>query len=178
MKEEIKLKIEKIFRESTSPDELFDYFQQALKNKLKDADLYKILLGNMVLSPDEIKMFTEKLCGEFKDLCFDLYMWAANILEAAHTSDCSEAAYDYYMKAIETNKTDHRPYISLINMYNSELDIPPKDSLSELFSNGLKTVAAKSDLCKGIASFYEKLDDMRMKRKFLALAAKYYRASQ
>ena len=59
--DEIKKNIENVFRGSSSSDELFDYFQEALKHQTNDIGLYKMLLGNPALSSDELKMFAEKL---------------------------------------------------------------------------------------------------------------------
>ncbi|MGE5439432.1 MAG: hypothetical protein ACM3UR_06200, partial [Bacteroidota bacterium] len=106
MESKLKLDLEKIFREATSSGELFDSFQKAIKHKLKDAELYKILLSNISLSPDEIKMYTEKLCREYGDIRYDIYMWAANILESMHAGEHLETAFEYYRKAIESNRTE------------------------------------------------------------------------
>lgn len=175
MESKLRLDLERIFREASSSGELFDSFQKALKHKLKDADLYKILLSNIILTPDEIKMYTEKLCREYKDISYDIYMWAANILESMHAEEHLETAFEYYRKAIETNRSDHQPYIFLVKMYNPELDLPPKKDLLELLKNGLETVRHKSKLCRAIADFYDILQDKMMKQKYLALAAKYAR---
>lgn len=171
----IKNQLEKIFRESASSDELFDTFQQALSHRLIDADLYKILLGNMALSVDEIKMFTDKLCTEFKDISYDLYLWAGNILENMSDRYNIENAFHYYKKAIDCNPQEYTPYSLLVRMYNPELDIPPKHNLLNLFERGLAEVKSKSYLCKTIAGFYKKLENQVMEKKYMAMAAKYSR---
>ncbi|MGE5350435.1 MAG: hypothetical protein ACM3P0_00015 [Acidobacteriota bacterium] len=176
MESKLKLDLERIFREATSSGELFDSFQKALKHKLKDAELFKILLSNIILSPDEIKMYTEKLCREYKDIRYEIYMWAANILESMHAEEHLETAFEYYRKAIESNHSDYQPYISMIKMYNVELDIPPKKVLLELLKSGIEEVRHKSRLCKAIADFYDLLQDKLMKQKYLAMAAKYARS--
>ncbi|MGE5430056.1 MAG: hypothetical protein ACM3QX_03225 [Syntrophomonadaceae bacterium] len=176
MESKLKLDLERIFREATSSGELFDSFQKALKHKLKDVDLYKILLSNIILSPDEIKMYTEKLCREYKDIRYDIYMWAANILESMHSEEYLESAFEYYRKATEFNRADHQPYISLAKMYNPDLDFPPRKVLLELLESGLQDVQHKSKLCKSIAELYDVLQDKVMKQKYLAMAAKYARS--
>lgn len=175
MKAELKQELEKVFREATSSDELFDTFQKALHHKLVDAELYKILLGNMILSADEVKMYTEKLCQEFRDICYDIYMWAASILENMHAGEHLETAFNYYRKAIEANRSDHLPYINILRMYNAELDLPPKKVLVELFRTGIKEVKYKSKLCRAIADFYGSLENHQMKHKYMSLAARYSR---
>lgn len=176
MESKLKLDLEKIFREATSSGELFDSFQKAIKHKLKDVELYKILLSNIMLSPDEIKMYTEKLCREYREIRYDIYMWAANILESMHAEEHLETAFEYYRKAIESDRTSCQPYLSLAKMYNPELDVPPKKVLLELLKNGLPEVQYKSRLCRAIAELYEVLQDKIMKQKYLAMAAKYARS--
>lgn len=176
MESKLKLDLERVFREATSSGELFDSFQRALKHKLKDAELYKILLSNIILSPDEIKMYTDKLCREYKEIRYDIYMWAANILESMHAEEHHEAAFEYYKKAIEVDRTGHQPYISLVKMYNRDLDIPPKKVLLEILKNGIEEVQHKSKLCMAIADLYGILQDVVMKQKYLAMAAKYARS--
>ncbi|HEX2869018.1 MAG TPA: hypothetical protein VHO03_18400 [Ignavibacteriales bacterium] len=176
MESKLKKELEKVFREATSSGELFDSFQKALKHKLKDAELYKILLSNIILSPDEIKMYTEKLCREYKEMCYEIYLWAANILESMHAEEHLETAFEYYRKAIDTNRTLHQPYVSLVKMYNIELDLPPKKILLEVLKHGIEEVEHKSKLCRTIAEFYDILQDKAMKQKYLAMAARYARS--
>ncbi|MDP4174256.1 MAG: hypothetical protein Q8933_09835 [Bacteroidota bacterium] len=171
----IKQHIEKKFREATSSGELFDTFQQALKLKLKDIDLYKILLGNMALNADEIKMFTEKLCREFEDLKYDLYMWSANILENTLSEENLEAAFAYYLKASELDRTNHLPFMSILKMYNVDFDLPPKEKIISIIENAINEVKIKSHLFREMADFYGYIGDEIKKRKCLTLAAQYKR---
>ncbi|MCU7497356.1 MAG: hypothetical protein HF314_10410 [Ignavibacteria bacterium] len=176
MDSKLKKELERIFREASSSGELFDSFQKAIRHKLKDAELYKILLSNIMLSPDEIKMYTEKLCTEYRDICYEIYMWAANILESMHAEEHLETAFEYYRKAIEANRKDCQPYISMVKMYNTDLDMPPKKVLLELLKRGIDEVQHKSRLCRTIAEFYELLQDKLMRQKYLAMAAKFARS--
>jgi hypothetical protein len=170
--EQLKRDIEKIFRESDSNGELFDTFMRAIHYKINDLDLYKILLANISLSIDELKLFTEKVCSEFSDLTYDIYLWSATILENV---DSIETAFEYYNKAIDTKKIECKPYLSIIKMYNADLDFPPRNSVIQIFKRGLNDVKFKSKLCYGIADFYSKLNNENMKNKYLALAANYMR---
>ena len=74
-------KIERIFRNSNNSDEIFDAFTEAVKEKIDDVNLYKILLGNHSLSKDEIIMYAEKLCKEFPHHKYEIYMWVASIFQ-------------------------------------------------------------------------------------------------
>jgi len=56
--------LENIFRNSNSPDELFDTFKIAIDRRIQDSSIYRLLLWNKALSPDEIMMFAEKICKE------------------------------------------------------------------------------------------------------------------
>lgn len=172
---DIKNEIEQIFRESSSPEELFDAFQNALKLRIRDAELYKILLSNVSLTFDEVKMFTEKLCKEFNDLSYDIWLWVAKIFETASTTDSIETALNYYRRAIEIKSDDYTPYLNIINLYNKDLDFPPKDKISTLLRKGLSEVQRKSKLCFGIADFYRKMDDLEMNKKYMVLGSKYAR---
>lgn len=176
----LKEHLEKVFRESSSPGELFDMFQKALELKLADAELYKILLGNVALSVDEILMYTEKLCMEFKEISYDLYLWAANILENLPCGDftCADRAYEYYLKAIQSNPLEHEPYSHIIKLYNPELDLPPRSSLTELFDKGLQQVKLKSRYCQMVAEFYRLVEDPAMSKKYHQLSARYARTGR
>lgn len=174
----IKHIIEKKIREARSSDEIFDTFQQALKHKLKDLDLYKMLLANVVLNTDEIKMYTEKLCREFEDLKYDIYMWSANILENTLSEENLEAAFNYYTKAGELDLTNHLPFLSIIKMYNTDLDIPPKERIIGIIDKAIKEVKLKSLLYKEMANFYGHLGDETRKRKYMTLAAKFGKQGQ
>ncbi|MGE5683231.1 MAG: hypothetical protein ACM34K_20405 [Bacillota bacterium] len=171
----IKQHIEKKFREANSSDELFDLFEQAIKHKIKDPDTYKSLLANMALSADEIKMFTEKLCKEFEDLKYDIYMWSAEILESTLSEENIETAFNYYQKASQSDKTNHLPFISIIRMYNADLDIPPKERIIGLLERAIKEVRIKSILYKEMAEFHGMLGDDLKKRKYMTLSAQYRR---
>ena len=113
--DDIKKYLEKVFREATSSDELFDAFERSLQYKIKDIQIYKILLGNIVLTSDEIKLFTEKLCSEYPELSPELYMWSGSILESEPTSDNLDSAFRYYKKAISVKPVDHQPYCSILH---------------------------------------------------------------
>ena len=60
-------------------NEIFDAFEDALKQNLQDVELYRLLFWNSALSPDELCLFGEKLAKEFHNLAYETYMWLANV---------------------------------------------------------------------------------------------------
>jgi hypothetical protein len=173
--EDIKTYLEKIFREATSSNELFDAFEKSLQYKIKDVQIYKILLGNIVLTSDEIKLFTEKLCSEYPELSPELYMWTGSILESEPTADNLDSAFRYYKKAISIKPIDHQAYCSILKMYNNDLDYPPRRQIELLFQKGLNEVKLRSKLCIAIADFYDRINEPSLKKKFQGLASIYHK---
>lgn len=172
---DLKNEIETIFRESSSSEELFDAFDNALKLRIRDAELYKILLSNPSLTRDEVKLFAEKLCREFHDISYDICLWVAKIFETASTPDAIETALNYYRRAIDFKSDDYKPYLQILKLYNQDIDFPPKEKISGILKKGLSEVQRKSKLCFGIADFYRKMNDAEMNRKYMVLASKYAR---
>lgn len=172
---DIKREIEQIFRESASSEELFDAFHNALKLRIRDPELYKILLSNVSLSVDEIKLYAEKLCKEFHDLSYEILLWVAKIFETASTPDNLEAALNYYDRAIQYKGDDYKPYLQVLKLYNQDIDFPPRDKISTILRKGLSQVQRKSKLYFGLADFYRKMNDTEMNRKYMVLGSKYAR---
>ncbi len=163
--------IEKIFRESTSPDDLFDAFNIAVKNKICDVDLYKILLANPGLSKDELIMFTEKLVREFKDYSYDLYLWTARIFENYYDYyKYLDSSIYYYQKAANIKPTEYHPLLSAINLYNYEIDIPANESILNLINTGVSKVNRKSKIYFALAKHFNKKGDIEQKQKYFRLA--------
>ncbi|MCX6169626.1 MAG: hypothetical protein NTX65_09805 [Ignavibacteriales bacterium] len=164
-------KIEETFRNSTSADELFDAFQDAIKLKLADMGVYKILLANPTLSPDEIKLFTEKLIKEIPDSSFDLSMWAGKVFEN-HTdyfNYVSDALF-YYQRANSFKPEFHEPLLSLLNLYNYEIDLPINKKIFDIIEESVSNVNQKSKIYYALSRHYKKCGDSNMEIKFYALA--------
>lgn len=172
MNTNLKQHFEKLFRESTSSDDLFDAFRNAIEKKVKDGELYKILLGNAALSPYEIKMFTEKLCEEFRDLSFDLYMWTGNVLENCNAKDAIEMSLEYYKKAINADNLNYLPYFSLVKIFDPEINIPTQEELLQILKTGLDKVKLKSKIYLALAELYNKLNNLQLKQMYIGLASK------
>ena len=60
-----------IFTNSTDFNDLFEAFQDALEQKIREVDLYRLLFWNNALSPDELCLFGEKLASEFPEIAYD-----------------------------------------------------------------------------------------------------------
>ena len=166
-------KTENIFRNSTSPDLLFDAFQEAIKLKIKDPEIFKILLGNPALSTDEIKMFVEKLIKEFPRHAHELSIWAAKIFE--HKDDYHnplEDAVHYYKRAKDFKPDSFVPLLNLLSLYNYELDLPTNKVILEFVETRISAVQFKSKVYYALADHYKKIGDKQLEGKFLLLAEK------
>ncbi|GBD89404.1 hypothetical protein BMS3Abin04_00109 [bacterium BMS3Abin04] len=173
MWEQDKIKIESIFRNSNSSDELFDALITSLDHNLSDIDLYKILLANPTLSKDEIIMFTEKLGKEFKKYSSDLYLWTANIFENnCEDYEYLEQAVQYYKKAGLANPTDETPYLNLLNLYNSDFETPANKQILNIIDEGIDKVKKKSKVYFALADHYKKAGNINLQKKYLSLAEK------
>jgi hypothetical protein len=170
--EQIK-KIESTFRCSNSFDELFDTFRGALQIKLSDIDTYKILLSNQTLSPDEIKIFTEKLIKEFPQNAFTISLWAAKIFENYPNirEGLDEAIY-YFARAINYKPTSHEPLLGLLNLYNYETDFYTNKKLFLLIDSSLPCANIKSKIYFALADHYKKIGDNNLAAEHLALGEK------
>ena len=164
---------ESIFRNSTSPDELFDAFTLAVKNKIYDRDLYKILLANPVLSPEEIIMYTEKLCNEHKDLRYDLYNWAGYLfyLKDQDFSLLDSSLY-YYQKAFLINPDENKPLVAALSLYNYDFNLSINGDIMRLINTGLITVKKKSIVFHQLSKHYVKTGNAELSKKFSRLAEK------
>ncbi len=174
MNEEQKNRIEEIFRVSNSSEEIFDAVIESINEKIKDLDLYKILLANTVLSDDEIIMYTEKLCKEFKEFCKELYVWTAGLFEnKCEDYSCIENAVNYYKKAIQKEPEDYLTYLRLLKLYNYEINLPINSTIIEVISANADKVKLRSKIYYALANHYKKLGDLYYQRKYLRLAEKY-----
>jgi hypothetical protein len=164
-------RIEEVFRNSKSPDELFDTFQKAIKIKLSDIGVFKILLANPMLSRDEIKLFTGKLIKEMPDSSLDLLMWAGKVFENhADYYDNVKEAFLYYQRAISYRPESHEPQLNLLNLYNYEIDIPTNKKILEVIDESVFAVNQKSKIYYALAKHYKKCGDSKLEVKYLALA--------
>ncbi len=174
MTDEILKEIEKVFRTSNSSDELFDTFRIAIENKVNDEQLYKILLRNKALSADEIAMYSEKICKEFPSLCYNVFKCTAQIYESISSyAKHHYRALKYYKKAAEINPETFEPYVSIIRMYNKELNLPKLEDVRETVLSGMKTVKIKSKIYFALSSLYKNLGNDDDEKKYQKLGEKH-----
>ena len=172
----IKNDIEFVFRNSRSGDELFDNLIKAIKSKIKDAGLYKILLWNRSLSNDEISMYADKICREFPELSYAIFMWVGNIFEIiSEYGEYYDKAFYYYVKASSFGSKSHEPFSAILNLYNPDSEIPNLEDVILIIKQGITTVAKKSVLCFGLSAIYNKIGDLESKRFYQKLGEKLRR---
>ena len=164
-------RIEDTFRNSRSPDELFDAFQNAIKINLSDIDTFKILIANPTLTPNEIKMFTEKLLKETPGNALDLLLWTGKVFEN-HPDNYNhlEETILIYQRALSYKPTSHEPLLKLLHLYNHEIDFPTNQKILDLIDESVAAVDKKSKVYYALAKHYKKCGDPKLEKKYLQLA--------
>ncbi len=148
--------IRRCFSSSTDFNEIFDVFQSALVLKLKDVELYRVLFWNPSLTPDEVRLFGEKLASEFPEMAYDVFLWLATIFEVTYSSsDNFELAVHYYRRAAQAKPDEADPYLDACDCYDPDLNIPPLAVLTEFLKGGLEKVRARAPLYRRLAYFAE-----------------------
>jgi len=152
--------IRQTFSTATDFNEIFDVFQAALGQKVKDVELYRLLFWNQSLTPDEIRLFGEKLSAEFNDLAYDVYLWLASVFEVTSSSDDNyELALHYYQKAATARPVEPDPYLDACDCYDPDLNIPPLHALVEFLKRGVEHVLQPASLYKRLAQLYDLAGD-------------------
>jgi len=160
--------IRQCFSSSTDFNEIFDVFQSALAQRVTEFEPYQLLFWNPSLTPDEVRLFGEKLAGEFPGVAYDVFLWLAGMFEATYSSsDNHELAIHYYRKAAGVNPAEPEPYIRACDCHEPDLNIPPAASLIEFLTSGLPHVADPSPLFKRLADLCAYIGDSNL--------AQYYR---
>lgn len=146
--------IRRCFSSSTDFNEIFDVFQSALAQKLTDVELYRVLFWNPSLTPDEVRLFGEKLASEFAGTAYDVFLWLASIFEVTYSSsDNFELAVHYYRRAAQAKPDEVDPYLDACDCYDPDLNIPPLAVLTEFLKSGLAKVPAPAALYRRLAYF-------------------------
>jgi hypothetical protein len=167
---------ESVFRNSDSPDELFDTFRIAVEQQLKDSNLYRLLLWNKALSTDEVMMFAEKICKDHPELCYQIYSWVGKIFSSIFVyGELNEQAFEYYKKAAKSNPSAHEPYVAIARFYNPELNIPTFNSVIKTLRNGIDLVDKKSKVCFAVSKLYKNNGLLDEAREYQKLGEKYQR---
>lgn len=173
MKNELHKRIESTFRNSTSQDELFDAFGEAVKNEIHDFELYKILLANPFLSIDEIKMYSSKLLKELPLDSYQICMWTAKIFES-HSMDFTglDDTINYYERANQLKPQEFEPLLSLLKLYNNDVETENNNKIFTIIKERIKNVVLKSKVYYSLADHFKKLGDTATASRYLALAEK------
>lgn len=169
-----KFKYEYIFKNSKNPDELFDAFDNALKEGIDDLETYKPLFWNSALSIDEIKLFIGKLASTFPSIAYETYMWGAKIIELTFDNvENFETILSFYKKASEIRPSENEPYVKAIDSYNFDLKIHPPASVINFVKKGISKVKDPSTLYFKLSEFFGKLGNLELKNHYLAEGEKY-----
>jgi len=152
--------IRRCFSTSTDFNDIFDAFQSALTLKLKDVEPYRLLFYNHSLSPDEVRLFGEKLASEFPDIAYEVYLWLASVFEVTNSAhDNYELALHYYKKAAGAKPNEPDPYLDACDCYEPDLNIPPINSLIEFVKRGTEHVPNPRSLYRSLARLCELAGD-------------------
>ena len=163
--------IRRVFSSSTDFNEIFDVFQAALRQHLKDVEIYRLLFWNHSLTPDEIRLFGEKLATEFPDLAYDVYLWLASVFEVTYSSnDNYELALQYYQKAAGARPAEPDPYLDACDCYDPDLNIPPVVVLIEFVLRGTEHVVNPTSLYRRLSRLYLMAGDERRSEHYRRLA--------
>ena len=152
--------IRRCFSSSSDFNEIFDAFQSALTQKVKDVEPYRLLFWNHALTADEVRLFGEKLAHEFPELAYDVYLWLASIFEVTQgQADNFELTVHYYQKAALARPMEPDPYLDACDCYDPDLNIPPLASLIDFVSHGVQHVKNPISLYKRLGYLYELAGD-------------------
>lgn len=152
--------IRRCFSSSSDFNEIFDAFQAALTQKLKDVEPYRLLFWNQSLTPDEVRLFGEKLAAEFPDLAYDVFLWLASVFEVTYSAlDNFELALYYYQKAASVQPGEPDPYLDASDCYDPDLNIPPLASLIDFVKKGAERATNPLPLYKRLAYLFELAGD-------------------
>lgn len=152
--------IRRTFANSADFNEIFDAFQAALHQQVRDVEPYRLLFWNHSLAPDEIRLFGEKLASEFPDLAYDIYLWLASVFEATYAgNDNFELAIHYYHRAAQVRPNEPDPYLDACDCYDPDLNIPPLVQLIDFLRKGTALVPNPATLYKRLAYLYHLAGD-------------------
>lgn len=159
--------IRRRFEFSTDFNDIFDAFEAALGQQIRDLDLYRLLFMNPALSPDELCLFGEKLAREAREIAFDIYLWLARIFEATHSMlDNYELTFAYYRKAASVRPDIIDSYLRAADCYEPDLNIPPIAKLIEFLKQGADHVPKPRELYERLVYFYEILGNDEMQEYY------------
>jgi tetratricopeptide (TPR) repeat protein len=147
--------IRRCFTGSTDFNEIFDVFQAALAQNITDVEPYRLLFWNHSLTPDEVRLFGEKLAAQFPQMAYDVYLWLASVFEVTYSSyDNYELAVHYYQKAADARPEEADPYLDACDCFDPDLNIPPLPVLIDFLKRGTVRVRTPASLYRRLAHLY------------------------
>ncbi len=150
------------FAEGKDFNEIFDAFEDALKQGIQDMELYRMLFWNTALSPDEVRFFGEKLAKEFQNLAYETFMWLASVFEVTYSSyDNFELAMRYYRKAAQVRPEEIQPYLDAVDCHEPDLNLPPLALLVDFLKEGINLVIDKKTLLHRLSYLYQMHGDQK-----------------
>jgi hypothetical protein len=166
-------RIENIFRGSSSSDELFDSFQEALKLPITEIQTYKILLGNPTLTSDEVKMYAEKLVKQFPQQSFETLLWAGRIFESQKEDQHRlEDSIRYYQRAFYENPHYESALVYMLNLYNYDIEVVTNAKIIDFVESAVVTVTKKSRVYFRLSEHFKQLGNLPLAARYLALGEK------
>lgn len=160
-----------IFSTSDDFNVIFDAFEEAMRAGVNDLELYRLLFWNNALTPDEVRLFGERLAKEFEEMAYDVFLWLASVFEVTYSAyDNFELALHYYRKAAEARPSEVEPYVNAADCYEPDLNIPPAEVLLSFLRSGLPVVANKKVVLMRLAYIYEMTGDDEQARYYRTLA--------
>ncbi|MBS4027071.1 MAG: hypothetical protein KGZ58_00420 [Ignavibacteriales bacterium] len=152
--------IRECFLETKNFNELFDAFEEAIRQRLDDFELYRALFWNGSLLPDELCLFAEKLVVEFPSLSYQTYFLLAAIFETTYAQkDNYELALRYYRKSAIVNPSEVAPYLAICDCYDPVVNLPAIDELIAFLLDGLAYVDKPNVLLERLVKLYEQKGD-------------------
>jgi tetratricopeptide (TPR) repeat protein len=147
--------IRRTFAKSADFNEIFDVFQAAIRQRVRDVEPYRLLFWNHSLAPDEIRLFGEKLASEFPELAYDVYLWLASVFEATYAGDDNyELAIHYYQQAAQARPAEPDPYLDACDCYDPDLNVPSLAQLIDFVRKGASIVPNPAGLYRRLAYLY------------------------
>ncbi|MEN3038846.1 MAG: hypothetical protein ABDI07_06810 [Candidatus Kryptonium sp.] len=159
--------IRRRFIESEDFNEIFDAVEEAIRQKIEDVELYRLLFWNNSLSAEAIAMFGEKIASEFPSIAYDIYMWLASVFEVVYSKfDNYEGALKFYRKASQIKPQEIDPYLDAADCYDPDLNIPPAEALIEFLIEGLKYVRTPKPIYQRLCALNKAIGNEEMARYY------------
>lgn len=116
-------------------------------------------------------MFTEKICKDFENCGYEIYLWSAQVFESrTGDSTCVEDSLYFYQKAFMTKPEEHNPLVGALNLFNYDYEISANKDIFSLISIGVATVTKKSIVYQRLGNHFSKVGNEELKLKYMKMA--------